>query len=66
MTIPPLLRVGAYQVRAWIGTYTDDFVDRELMTIHVGPRADDPQEFLARTRAVQPEIEWKVEREPAP
>jgi ABC-2 type transport system ATP-binding protein/lipopolysaccharide transport system ATP-binding protein len=64
MTIPPLLRVGAYQVRAWIGTYTDDFVDRELVTIHVGPRADDPQEFLARTRAVQPQIEWKVEREP--
>jgi ABC-type polysaccharide/polyol phosphate transport system ATPase subunit len=66
VTIPPLLRVGAYLVRGWIGTNIDDLVDCELLTIRVGPRADDPQEFVERTRAVQPEIEWEVSREPLP
>lgn len=64
MTIPPLLRVGAYKVHGWIGNDIEDFVDRELLTIRVGPRADDPQEFVERTRAVQPEIGWMVQQEP--
>lgn len=64
ITIPPLLRVGAYLVRGWIGTDFEDFVDRDLLTIRVGPRADDPQEFTERTRAVQPEIEWRIGRDP--
>lgn len=63
-TIPPLLRVGVYIVRAWIGNGFENTVDRDLLTIRVGPRPDDPQEFTERTRAVQPEIEWKVRREP--
>jgi ABC-type polysaccharide/polyol phosphate transport system ATPase subunit len=66
LTIPPLLRVGSYLVHGWIGTDIDDLVDRDLLTIRVGPRADDPQEFVERTRAVQPEIEWKLSREPLP
>ena len=64
-TIPPLLRAGRYMVRCWIGNEFEDSVDRDLLTIRVAPRADDPQEFMERTRAVQPEIEWKVRREPA-
>jgi ABC-2 type transport system ATP-binding protein/lipopolysaccharide transport system ATP-binding protein len=63
-TIPPLLRVGTYFVRAWIGNGFDNSVERDLLTIRVAARADDPQEFMERTRAVQPEIEWKVRREP--
>jgi ABC-type polysaccharide/polyol phosphate transport system ATPase subunit len=66
VTIPPLLRVGAYLLRGWIGNDIEDFVLRELLTIRVGPRPDDPQEFMERTRAVQPEIEWKVRRDPSP
>jgi hypothetical protein len=32
--------------------------------IRVAPQADDLQEFMERLRTVQPEIEWKVRREP--
>jgi ABC-type polysaccharide/polyol phosphate transport system ATPase subunit len=63
-TIPPLLRAGRYTVRTWIGNEYEDSVARDLMTIRVTPRADDPQMFMERTRAVQPEIEWKYRREP--
>jgi ABC-2 type transport system ATP-binding protein/lipopolysaccharide transport system ATP-binding protein len=62
-TIPPLLRAGTYTVRTWIGNDYGCSVDRDLLSIRVAPRADDPQEFMQRTRAVQPEIEWKVRRE---
>jgi hypothetical protein len=63
-TIPPLLRAGTYTVRTWIGNEYEDGIERDLMTIRVTPRADDPQMFMERTRAVQPEIEWKYRREP--
>ena len=65
-TIPPLLRAGTYMVRAWIGNEYEDVVERDLLAIRVAPRADDPQRFMERTRAVHPEIEWKVRREPVP
>jgi hypothetical protein len=35
-----------------------DTLERDLLTIRLAPRADDPQHFMKRTRAVQPEIEW--------
>jgi len=63
-TIPPLLRAGRYMVRTWIGNDLGDSLNRDLLTFRVGPRPDDPQEYMERTRAVQPEIEWKVRREP--
>jgi ABC-type glutathione transport system ATPase component len=63
-TIPPLLRAGPYTVRTWIGNEYEDFVQRDLLTIRVVPRADDPQLFMERARAVQPEIVWKVLRKP--
>jgi ABC-type polysaccharide/polyol phosphate transport system ATPase subunit len=63
-TIPPLLRAGRYTVRTWIGNEYEDSVERDLMTIRVTARADDPQMFMERTRAVQPEIEWKYRRQP--
>jgi ABC-type polysaccharide/polyol phosphate transport system ATPase subunit len=65
-TIPPLLRAGTYVVRTWIGNPYEDHVEHDLLTIRVAPRADDPQELIERTRAVQPEIDWKVRREPLP
>jgi hypothetical protein len=65
-TIPPLLRPGRYTVRCWIGNEYDDTVERDLLTIRIAPRADDPQHFIERTRAVQPEIEWKVWQDPLP
>jgi ABC-type polysaccharide/polyol phosphate transport system ATPase subunit len=65
-TIPPLLRAGTYVVRTWIGNYFESHVEHELLTIRVAPRADDPQEFIERPRAVQPEIDWKVRQEPLP
>jgi ABC-type polysaccharide/polyol phosphate transport system ATPase subunit len=65
-TIPPLLRAGTYVVRGWIGNGFESPVDREFLTIRIAPRADDPQEFMERRRAVQPEIAWKVRREPLP
>ena len=65
-TIPPLLRAGTYVVRGWIGNDFESPVDRELLTIRIAPRADDPQEFMERRRAVQPEIVWKIRREPLP
>jgi hypothetical protein len=63
-TIPPLLRVGTYMVRGWIGNAFENSVERDLLSIRVAPRADDPEEFMERTRAVQPEIKWRVRREP--
>jgi ABC-type polysaccharide/polyol phosphate transport system ATPase subunit len=62
-TIPPLLRAGTYVVRGWVGNNFESHVERELLTIRIAPRADDPQEFIERRRAVQPEIKWKVRRE---
>jgi hypothetical protein len=62
-TIPPMLRTGTYMVRGWIGNDFEDSFYRDLLAIRVAPRADDPQEFMRRTRAVQPEIEWTVRRE---
>ncbi len=63
-TIPGLLRAGPYMLRTWIGNNFEEAVDRGLLTIRVAAREDDPQEFIERTRAVQPEIEWKARREP--
>jgi ABC-type polysaccharide/polyol phosphate transport system ATPase subunit len=63
-TIPPMLRAGTYMVRGWIGNDFEDAFYRDLLAIRVAPRADDPQEFMERLRAVQPEIKWKVRREP--
>ena len=62
--IPPLLRAGTYMVRGWIGNTFGTLCYRELLTIRVAPRADDPREFAERNRAVQPEIDWKLRREP--
>ncbi len=59
-TIPPLLPVGSYALRCWIGNNFEDMVERELLTIRVRPRPDDPDMFAERTRAVQPDITWTV------
>jgi ABC-type polysaccharide/polyol phosphate transport system ATPase subunit len=61
--IPPLLRAGTYTVRSWIGNSFES-AERDLVTIRIAAWPDDPQEFTERTRAVQPEIEWRVRREP--
>ncbi|MCH9728296.1 MAG: ATP-binding cassette domain-containing protein [Actinomycetia bacterium] len=63
-TFPGVLRAGPYLLRTWIGNSLEEAVDRGLLTIRVAAREDDPQEFMERTRAVQPEIEWKARREP--
>lgn len=63
-TIPPLLRAGTYTLRIWIGNDYEDVVERNLLTLRIAPRADDPQRLVERTRAVQPEIVWKVRRPP--
>lgn len=62
--IPPLLRAGTYMVRSWIGNEYETVVERDLLSMRIAPRADDPEWFMERKRAVQPEIEWKVRREP--
>jgi hypothetical protein len=51
-------------LRTWIGNEFEDAVERDLVTIRVAARADDPLRFTSRLRAVQPEIEWKIERDP--
>jgi ABC-type polysaccharide/polyol phosphate transport system ATPase subunit len=58
--VPPLLRAGRYTVRCWIGNDLETSFERDLLTFRVSPQADDPQEYMQRTRAVQPEVEWKV------
>jgi ABC-2 type transport system ATP-binding protein/lipopolysaccharide transport system ATP-binding protein len=64
-TIPPLLRAGTYMVRTWIGNEYEDVVERDLLAIRVAPRADDPRWLIERTRAVHPEIEWKIRQGPS-
>ena len=63
-TIPALLRAGSYVVRGWVGTKHETAVERDLLTLRVAPRSEDPQELADRPRVVQPEIEWTVRREP--
>lgn len=63
--IPPLLRAGTYLARTWIGNDYENVLERDLLTMRIAPRADDPDWLRERRRAVQPEIEWKVRREPA-
>jgi ABC-2 type transport system ATP-binding protein/lipopolysaccharide transport system ATP-binding protein len=63
-TIPPLLRAGTYMVRTWIGNEYETAVERDLLTMRVAPRVDDPEWLRERRRAVQPDIEWKIRQEP--
>jgi len=65
-TIPPVLRAGRYLVRGWIGNRYESSVDHDLLQIRIAPRTEDPREFMERTRAVQPEIDWQVKRQPLP
>jgi len=51
-------------VRCWIGNDLETLFERDLLTFRVSPQAEDPQEYMERTRAVQPEIEWNIRREP--
>ena len=63
-TIPPLLRAGTYLLRGWVGN-DFEYAERDLLRIRVAARPDDPQEFAERPRAVQPDIEWRVRRDPS-
>ena len=47
-------------------TTNEHSIERDLLTIRLAPRADDPQYFSELSRAVQPEIEWKILQEPVP
>lgn len=64
VVIPPLLGPGRYTVRGWIGSEYEEFVDRNLTTFRIDPKPDDPQRFIDRTSAVQPEIRWHARQEP--
>jgi lipopolysaccharide transport system ATP-binding protein len=62
VTIPPILTPGRYRVQTWIGTEHDAFVRRELFTLEVTPKSEDPPGWKDRRRVVQPRLAWRISR----
>jgi ABC-type polysaccharide/polyol phosphate transport system ATPase subunit len=62
MTLPALLRPGAYTLGAWLGTELGQvaFFDGELGRFTVEARIGDRAEALDRPRIVMPRAEWQV------
>jgi hypothetical protein len=64
VTLPPVLAAGEYVVGVWIGSTIgrayNTFIDREVLTLEVGPRPDDRSEWTERRRVVHLTPEWSV------
>ncbi|HVW18650.1 MAG TPA: ABC transporter ATP-binding protein [Solirubrobacteraceae bacterium] len=57
--VPPLLRAGDYTLGLWLGTGSHHFMtDGGALRFTVMPQPGDRQDWLTRSRAVQPEVSW--------
>jgi ABC-type polysaccharide/polyol phosphate transport system ATPase subunit len=59
--VPPVLAAADYTVGISISSPYQTFVDEEILSFRVWPRADDRRELIERNRVVQPTFEWRLE-----
>jgi ABC-type polysaccharide/polyol phosphate transport system ATPase subunit len=66
LAIPPVLAAGNYVVGVWIGStigqVDETFLDREVLTLQLGPGLHDRRESIDRPRVVQPQVRWELTR----
>jgi ABC-2 type transport system ATP-binding protein/lipopolysaccharide transport system ATP-binding protein len=66
VVVPPVLAANDYVVGVSIASPYQSFVDEEVLTFQLWPRADDRREVSDRNRIVQPQVAWRLEsRTPA-
>jgi ABC-type polysaccharide/polyol phosphate transport system ATPase subunit len=61
MLVPPVLAANDYAVGVSIASPYERFVDEEVLTFQLWPRADDRREISDRNRLVQPQVAWRLE-----
>jgi len=67
LAVPPVLPAGDYTVGVRIGSSYETLVDEpRALTFRLWPLPDDGSGAVERNRAVQPEVDWEIEVEPAP
>jgi ABC-type polysaccharide/polyol phosphate transport system ATPase subunit len=59
--VPPLLAAADYTVGVSIASPYQTFVDEEVFSFRLWPKADDRRELIERNRIVQPPVEWRLE-----
>jgi ABC-type polysaccharide/polyol phosphate transport system ATPase subunit len=62
LTMPGMLVSGDYTWRLWVGTNHEQFLMRDLLTMTIAPRDDDPADAVQRRRIVQPGARWHAFR----
>jgi ABC-type polysaccharide/polyol phosphate transport system ATPase subunit len=62
--VPPVLAAADYTVGISIASPYETFVDEEVLSFRLWPRADDRRELIERNRVVQPPVEWRLESRP--
>jgi ABC-type polysaccharide/polyol phosphate transport system ATPase subunit len=64
VVIPPVLTAGDYVVGVAIRSPYQQFLDQEVLTFRLWPRPDERRESVERSRIVQTNVEWRLERPP--
>jgi ABC-type polysaccharide/polyol phosphate transport system ATPase subunit len=66
LVIPPILAAGDYVLGVAIRSPYQRFLDTEVLTFRLWPPPDEQRESIDRSRIVQPEVRWQVERPDEP
>ena len=64
LVVPPVLASGDYTVGVWVGTEYESYFHRELLSFPILPKPDDRDEWVRRTRIVDPPVTWVVTARP--
>jgi ABC-type polysaccharide/polyol phosphate transport system ATPase subunit len=61
LLVPPVLAAADYTVGVSIASPYQRFVDEEVLSFRLWPRADDRREVSDRNRVLQPVVHWRLE-----
>ena len=64
-SIPAVLAAHRYVLGVWLGTDSETFFDGEVFGLSVGPHPDDGPDSVERRRALQPDVDWTLQRDDA-
>jgi ABC-type polysaccharide/polyol phosphate transport system ATPase subunit len=64
IVIPPVLTAGDYVIGVAIRSPYQRYLDEEVLTFRLFPRPDERRDSLERSRIVQTDVEWRLERLP--
>jgi ABC-type polysaccharide/polyol phosphate transport system ATPase subunit len=62
VVVPPVLAAGDYVLGIAIHSPYQRFLDQEVLTFRLWPPPEERREAIDRTRIVQPDVEWRIER----